>query len=70
MEVEVWFTIKETDEAARMSRGWRYWPTFVLNNLQGIVLVAAMLIGGFLLLLRTCSLPHAICHERQLDCYW
>jgi hypothetical protein len=47
MRFEVWFTIEAPDEAARMSRGWTYWPAFFFRNLNGIVLVAALLIAGF-----------------------
>ena len=64
MKFEVWFTIEATDEAARMSRGWTYWPTFVFKNLYGLVLVAVMLVGGCWRLVKslfapTPDLPHA-----------
>lgn len=37
MRFEVWFTIEATDEAARMSRGWTYWPVFVFQDLYGVM---------------------------------
>jgi hypothetical protein len=50
MDFEVLFTIDATNEAAQMSRSWTYWPRFVFQNLQGIVVVVALLIGGCVLL--------------------
>lgn len=57
MEFEIWFTIDATNEAAQMCRGWSYWPRFFVENLQGIVLVGAMLIGGSLLVAETLFTP-------------
>jgi hypothetical protein len=64
MKFEVWFTIEATDEAARMSRGWTYWPAFVFKNLYGIGLMALLLVGGCWGLVKslfapTPDLPHA-----------
>ena len=52
MEVEAWFTIEATDEAARMSKGLSYWPLFVVRNIQSFALVAVMLFGGSRLLMK------------------
>lgn len=64
MKFEVWFTIEATDEAARMARGWTYWPAFVFRNLYGIGLVTVLLIGGGWTFLKSLfapapDLPHA-----------
>jgi hypothetical protein len=64
MKFEVWFTIEATDEAARMSRRWTYWPVFVVKNFYGIVLIALLLVGGGYRLVTslfapTPDLPHA-----------
>jgi hypothetical protein len=52
MEFEVWFTIQATDEAARMSRRWHYWPIFFARNLYGLGIIAAVLYGGCSLLVK------------------
>lgn len=57
MEFEVWFTIEATDEAAQMSHGWSYWPLFLFKNLQGVLIITALLIGGCLLLARSIFTP-------------
>lgn len=64
MKFEVWFTIEASDEAARMSQGWKYWPGFVFKNLYGIGLMALLLVGGCWRLVKslfapTLDLPHA-----------
>ena len=64
MKFEVWFTIEATDEAARMVRGWTYWPAFVFKNLYGIGLIALLLVGGCWTLVKSLfapapDLPHA-----------
>ena len=46
MQIEVWFTTQATDEAARMTARWYSWPLLLLGNIQGVALVAALLIGG------------------------
>ena len=46
MQIEVWFTTQATDEAAGMTSRWYAWPLLLLGNLQGVALVAALLIGG------------------------
>jgi YcxB-like protein len=53
MQFEVRFTIEATDEAARMSRRWSYWPVFLVRNLYGLVIVAAIVFGGCSLLLKS-----------------
>lgn len=53
MDVEVWFTIQATNEAARMSRRWYYWPAFLFKNLYGLALMAAILFGGCSLLIKS-----------------
>jgi len=53
MDFEVWFTIQATDEAARMSRRWYYWPAFLLQNFYGLAIMAAILFGGCSLLIKS-----------------
>jgi hypothetical protein len=64
MKFQVWFTIEASNEAARMSRGWTYWPAFVLRNLYGIGLVTVLMVGGGWTFVKslfapTPDLPHA-----------
>ena len=64
MKFEVWFSIEATDEAARMVRGWTYWPIFVFKNFYGLGLIALLLVGGLWTMAKSLSastpdFPHA-----------
>jgi hypothetical protein len=55
MAVEVWFTRKAIDEAARMTRRWYYWPLFLIQVFYPMALVGLLVIGGGLALVKNLS---------------
>jgi hypothetical protein len=46
MDFTVRFSIQSTTEAARMSRGWSYWPAWLFRNLYGIALTILIIAAG------------------------
>jgi hypothetical protein len=46
MDFTVRFSIEATTEAARMSRGWSYWPLWLLRNFYGIAITILIIAAG------------------------
>ena len=59
MEFEVSFTTQSLNEAARMARHWYYLPVFVVQHLQGLAIVAALVCAGIYVIVQSLVEPHS-----------